>query len=80
MGGGYTMKQDEYEEFTDELELEISENPGGDPGYNKDEIKPFTESLKALEIGEKAELGVWTITCGEMTNEEYDKLPEFEGW
>jgi len=77
MGSGYVTPN--YQDFKVELEIELDEY-SLEAGYTREDIDPFIESLAKLKVGEGASLGPWDISCLEISEEEFNQLPEFPGW
>lgn len=74
MGGGYITE--ELSSFETDLEEELT----CDAKYKKEDIEPFLEKVKALELWQSEHLYPWIVICKEMTREELENLPEFMGW
>lgn len=79
LGGGYTVPADDFAVFAVDFEMELQISPDK-CGYEEIEIPFSLELLKTLKVGDKTELGVWSILCTEMSKEDYNALPEFSGW
>lgn len=60
-----------------EIEVEAEEK---DLNCTKDDIASFLKDCEELNVGEKASLECFTIKCVEMSQEEIDELPEWNGW
>lgn len=79
-GGGYTLPADQAEHFRDDMEAHLKEFPD-EQGYTMEDVDSFLESLKELEVGQVIECSdIWKFTCQEMSQEEYDALPKWDGW
>jgi len=80
-GAGCTMPIDQVKHFEHDLTEELNEIGSEEAGYTKEEIKPFQETLKDLNVGDEVNFGdVWSFKCSEMTEEEYNSMPEWSGW
>lgn len=77
MGLGWTTQFPQ--DFVEDLREELNEQDE-EAGYTDEQIMPFLEGLKDLNVGESNSLGYWRITCEEMTQEAFENMPEFEGW
>jgi len=70
-----TLNAGDYEEELKEM-LESGENEG----YTEEEIGPFLERCARLEIGQGASLGTWRIERALMQKQEFEEMPEWDGW
>lgn len=85
LGGGYTTPN--ISDIVCEAEVELEEN-GENPEteFTKDNIPKFINVVESLEVVEPdqegciAVFGPFVVIAGEMSQEEYDSLGEFDGW
>lgn len=82
-GTGYTTTN--VDNLVGEFEVEIEEN--GERGeFTEENISKVVESIKLLQpvkdgyAGAMVVFGPFIITAGEMSEEEYESMPEFGGW
>ena len=86
MCGGYTTT--ELSNVEVEFEVEIQEfGEDRENGFTKDNIPKVMESISKLVVLKDDEAGAvavsfgpFVVTVGEMSEEEYKSLPEFDGW
>lgn len=77
IGSYITEEPEDFSWEFEELLLELGEK---ETGYSKQDLKPFLEDVKEMNINTEKTLGIITIKYFEMSKKKYYNLPEFEGW
>lgn len=80
LGNGYLVPASQFDEIEGDIELELLDCGTSYCGYASKDIGPFLDSVRDLKLGDSVSMGHWTVTCGTMTEEEFENLDEFLGW
>jgi hypothetical protein len=74
---GYYTEEPESLRYELESDLECSSEFCG---FTNKDIDEFIETIKTFDTSDSLKIGDWEVVCEEISEYDFENLPEFSGW